>query len=341
MALRQTELICDALRERFPDIVITPKPIVTQGDRDLNSSLQTIGGKGVFVKEIERELLDGTIDFAAHSLKDVQPVLPDGLVLGCFPKRDSPFDCLISPRQYERFDDLPIGARVGTNSLRRQAQLLHRRPDLVIVPIRGNIDSRLRKIETEHLDGVILAEAGLNRLYPSCAEGGAGAEVSETEYLGACHPELDGLYRLSLRGVLLPAAGQGAMAVECRADDRETLDLLAAIDDPVTRDEVLTEREFMTTLGGSCTFPIGAYAMAVVPPETDERCVAFEGLVASPDGTHMFTERNVGTVAGHVGRAVAEEFIDQGVLPLIDPKNHENHAAGSAVNHAPGLAARH
>ncbi|KAA8832379.1 hydroxymethylbilane synthase [Bifidobacterium tissieri] len=321
LALRQTELICDALRERFPDIVITPKPIVTQGDRDLNSSLQTIGGKGVFVKEIERELLDGTIDFAAHSLKDVQPVLPDGLVLGCFPKRDSPFDCLISPQPYERFDDLPTGARIGTNSLRRQAQLLHRRPDLVIVPIRGNIDSRLRKIETEHLDGVILAEAGLNRLYPSPVR--AGGEDSrtdpQTEYLGNRNPELNGLYRLSLGGVLLPAAGQGAMVVECRADDRETLDLLAAIDDPVTRDEVLTEREFMTTLGGSCTFPIGAYAMAMVPPEADERCVAFEGLVASPDGTHMFTERSLGTISDHVGRATAEGFIDQGVLPLIDP----------------------
>lgn len=333
LALRQTELICNALRERFPNVTITPKPIVTQGDRDLRSSLQAIGGKGVFVKEIERELLDGTIDFAAHSLKDVQPVLPDGLVLGCFPKRDSPFDCLISPRPYASLDDLPQGARIGTNSLRRQAQLLHRRPDLEIVPIRGNIDTRVRKIETERLDGVILAEAGLNRLYPETGDG---------------HPELGGLYRLSLRDVLLPAAGQGAMVVECRADDTQTLELLAAIDDPATRDAVLAEREFMTALGGSCTFPIGAFAQVEHAEPADgggldsgrseigrlegagRGCGAdhlnFHGLVASPDGTHLFTRHETGTLNDHVGSVAAAALIAQGVLPLIDPTNPANSA---------------
>ncbi|MBT1177751.1 hydroxymethylbilane synthase [Bifidobacterium callimiconis] len=318
LALRQTELICNALREWFPNVTITPRPIVTQGDRDLHSSLQTIGGKGVFVKEIERELLDGTIDFAAHSLKDVQPVLPDGLVLGCFPKRDSPFDCLISPRPYADLDDLPQGARIGTNSLRRQAQLLHRRPDLEIVPIRGNIDSRLRKIETERLDGVILAEAGLNRLYPETGDG---------------HPELGGLYRVSLRDVLLPAAGQGAMVVECRADDVETLSLLASIDDPSTRDAVLTEREFMTALGGSCTFPIGAFAQT-----DDEDGLVFHGLVASPDGTHLFTCNETGTIDDHVGASAASALIDQGVLPLIDPVNSANPV--NSVNSAVPAASR-
>ena len=287
LALRQTEIIIDALKKRHPDCEFVVKPIVTQGDRDLDSSLQKIGGKGVFVKEIERELLDGTIDFAAHSLKDVQPVLPESLALGCFPKRDSPFDCLISKEPFDGIDDLPTGARIGTNSLRRQAQILRLRPDMVIVPIRGNVETRLRKIDTEHLDGVILAEAGLNRLCP----------------------DLSGYHRTSLQGVILPAAGQGAMAVECRDDDETTLAMLAAIDDAATRAAVQTEREFMIALGGSCTFPIGAYA----------RCecnrITFDGLVASADGRRCFTRHLVGTVGDHLGKRAADSLISShGVL---------------------------
>ncbi|MBW3088377.1 hydroxymethylbilane synthase [Bifidobacterium sp. 82T24] len=289
LALRQTELIIDALRERHPECEFIVRPIVTQGDRDLNSSLQKIGGKGVFVKEIERELLDGTIDFAAHSLKDVQPVLPESLTLGCFPKRDSPFDCLISARPFSGIDDLPQGARIGTNSLRRQAQILRLRPDIVIVPIRGNVETRLHKIETEHLDGVILAEAGLNRL----------------------RPDLSGYHRLSLRDVILPAAGQGAMTVECRADDADTLTMLASVDDDATRAAVHAEREFMTALGGSCTFPIGAYA------RYESNQLTFDGLVASADGRHCFTRHLTGTAADHLGKQAAESLISAGALTYL------------------------
>ena len=282
LAMRQTELIIGMLRARVPGVEFQVVPIVTQGDRDRTSSLHVIGGKGVFVKEIERELEDGTIDFAAHSLKDVQPQLPEGLTIGCTPVRDSPFDCLLSRAPVRAIGDLPAGARVGTNSQRRQAQLLHLRPDLEIVPIRGNIDTRIRKIETEHLDAIVLAEAGINRL----------------------EPDTTGLHRLSLRDVLLPAAGQGAMAVECRADDTRTLELLALIDDAPTREAVTLERGFMRAIGGNCTLPIGAYARRMTlhdmtrhPTSSTDGSAAsdaadapltLDAMVATPDGSHVY-----------------------------------------------------
>lgn len=264
LAMRQTELIIAMLRAQAPDVDFEIVPIVTQGDRDRTSSLHVIGGKGVFVKELERELDTGAIDFAAHSLKDVQPQLPDGLTIGCVPVRDSPFDCLLSARPLRGIADLPSHARVGTNSQRRQAQLLHERPDLTIVPIRGNIDSRIRKVESEQLDAIVLAEAGLNRL----------------------QPDLGPLMRCSLRDALLPAAGQGAMAVECRADDERTLALLALIDDAPTREAVTVERTFMRAIGGNCTLPIGAYARRD-GAHSGNAPLVFDAMVASPDGTQV------------------------------------------------------
>ncbi|TPF85584.1 hypothetical protein BW13_09780 [Bifidobacterium sp. UTCIF-37] len=321
LAMRQTELIIGMLRARVPDVEFQVVPIVTQGDRDRTSSLHVIGGKGVFVKEIERELEDGTIDFAAHSLKDVQPQLPEGLTIGCTPVRDSPFDCLLSPLPLRSVDDLPTGARVGTNSQRRQAQLLNLRPDLEIVPIRGNIDTRIRKITSEHLDAIVLAEAGLNRL----------------------EPDTTGLNRLSLRGTLLPAAGQGAMAVECRADDARTLELLARIDDAPTREAVTLERRFMRAIGGNCTLPIGAYARRTpLHPErlaasADGRAVSgaagapltLDAMIATPDGSHVYratadssASHTVETATQHTG-ATPEELIASVIRDL--------HAAGSPL----------
>ena len=308
LAMRQTELIIGMLRARVPGVEFQVVPIVTQGDRDRTSSLHVIGGKGVFVKEIERELEDGTIDFAAHSLKDVQPQLPEGLTIGCTPVRDSPFDCLLSLTPVRAIGDLPAGARVGTNSQRRQAQLLHLRPDLEIVPIRGNIDTRIRKIETEHLDAIVLAEAGINRL----------------------EPDTTGLHRLSLRDVLLPAAGQGAMAVECRADDTRTLELLALIDDAPTREAVTLERGFMRAIGGNCTLPIGAYARRTplhdmtghptastkgrTASDATDAPLALDAMVATPDGSHVY--RATATTA-------PEELIASVIRDL--------HAAGSPL----------
>ncbi|KAA8815362.1 hydroxymethylbilane synthase [Bifidobacterium callitrichos] len=345
LAMRQTELVIGMLRAHAPGVEFQVVPIVTQGDRDRTSSLHVIGGKGVFVKEIERELEDGTIDFAAHSLKDVQPQLPEGLTIGCTPVRDSPFDCLIGPEPLRSISDLPAGARVGTNSQRRQAQLLHLRPDLEIVPIRGNIDTRIRKIATEHLDAIVLAEAGLNRL----------------------EPDTTGLHRLSLRNVLLPAAGQGAMAVECRADDETTRELLARIDDAPTREAVTLERGFMRAIGGNCTLPIGAYARRTPQTpqtprtplhdvsehptaSTDGRAVSgttgapltLDAMVATPDGSRVYrataTAAATESTAGHavemvIGATDGTATQRTGTAPeeLIASVIRDLHSAGSPL----------
>lgn len=290
LAMCQSKLVIAALQERFPNITFKIKEIVTQGDRNLKDSLQKIGGKGVFVKEIEAQLQTGEIDFAVHSLKDVMPVLPDDLMIGAIPKRESPFDCLISPRKFSSLTDLPNGARIGTNSLRRQGQLLHLRPDVQVIPIRGNVDTRIKKIEKEHLDGVILAESGLDRL----------------------QVPLDGLYRLSLRDEILPATGQGALAIECRKTDADTLALLSTIDDATTQQNVRVERDFLRALGGSCNYPIGAFA------ETSGSQVTFKGLVASPDGQHLFNKTVQGAPEDNLGQQAADTLISEGALKLIE-----------------------
>lgn len=290
LAMCQSKLVIAALKKRFPNITFHIKEIVTQGDRNLKDSLQKIGGKGVFVKEIEAELQSGDIDFAVHSLKDVMPVLPDDLMIGAFPKRESPFDCLITPKPLAGLTDLPQGARIGTNSLRRQGQLLHLRPDIQVIPIRGNVDTRIKKIKTENLDGVILAESGLDRL----------------------QVPLDGLFRLSLKADILPATGQGALAIECRKTDADTLALLSAIDDADTKQNVQVERDFLRALGGSCNYPIGAFA------QTTGDQITFKGLVASPDGTHLFDKTVRGTIDDHLGSQAADTLIAEGALKLIE-----------------------
>lgn len=289
LAMVQTKLVVEALQQHFPDVKFVIKKITTQGDRNLKDSLQKIGGKGVFVKEIEHQLEDQSIDFAVHSLKDVMPNLPDDLAIGCIPKRNSPFDCLITPKPIKAITDLPQGARIGTNSLRRQGQLLHQRPDLEIIPIRGNVETRIKKIASEHLDGVVLAEAGLNRL---------GVDLA-------------GLYRLTLEGVILPATGQGAIAIECRKNDSDTLQLLSVIADEPTRQSVLVERSFLRRLGGSCNYPIGAYAYH------DGNRIQFKGLVASADGKHLFAKHKAGQPDEILGTKVADLLISEGALDLI------------------------
>ncbi|MGO1969496.1 MAG: hydroxymethylbilane synthase [Levilactobacillus brevis] len=289
LALAQTQLVITQLQPYFPQITFVIKKIATQGDVNLKDSLQKIGGKGVFVKEIERELQTREIDFAVHSLKDVMPNLPDDLMIGAVPKRNSPYDCLISRQKLNMLDDLPQGARVGTNSSRRQGQLLHLRPDLEIIPIRGNIDTRIKKIETENLDAVVLAEAGLNRLTV----------------------DLTDKYRLSLQNILLPAMGQGAMAIECRRADTDTLALLAKINDAHSAACVGVEREFLRAIGGTCTFPIGGYATI-----QDEQ-VRFEGLVASPDGQHVLRETKQGVLKDHLGEVVAADLLVQDKFEIM------------------------
>lgn len=290
LAMAQTKLVIAALEKLFTDTDFEIKNVITEGDRNQHASLAKIGGKGVFVKEIEEELQDGTIDFAVHSLKDVMPTLPADLVLGAFPPRVSPFDCLVSHQQFTSIDDLPHGARVGTNSLRRQGQLLHARPDLQIVPIRGNIDTRLKKIDTENLAGVILAEAGLARL----------------------NVDLQGYHVLNLKDVIIPAVGQGCLAIECRKNDQRIRQMLDKINDQQSEKCIKIEREFMRELGGSCNFPIGGHAYA------EGKQIVFDGLIASPNGEHVIKEEKVPANNPGVGKQVADQLLARDKFGIIE-----------------------
>lgn len=290
LAMAQTKIVIATLKKKFPNIEFEIKNVVTEGDRNQHASLAKIGGKGVFVKEIEDELKDGTIDFAVHSLKDVMPTLPDELILGAFPKRISPYDCLVSHSKFVSLDDLPYGARIGTNSLRRQGQLLCVRPDLIIVPIRGNIDTRLKKIDTENLAGVILAEAGLARL----------------------NVDLGSYHVLSLRKYIVPAVGQGCLAIECRKNDPKIRQLLNQINDQKSAYCVKVEREFMRELGGSCNFPIGGHAYS------QGEQILFDGLIASPNGEHVIKESGVPANKLGVGKMVADQLLAKDKFGIIE-----------------------
>ncbi|WP_019252046.1 hydroxymethylbilane synthase [Limosilactobacillus reuteri] len=290
LAMAQTKLVIASLEKLFPEIEFEIKNVITEGDRNRHASLAKIGGKGVFVKEIEDKLKNGTIDFAVHSLKDVMPVLPEELVLGAFPKRVSPYDCLVSRKNLSSMNDLPKGARIGTNSLRRQGQLLSIRPDLKIIPIRGNIDTRLRKIDTEALDGIILAEAGLTRL----------------------NIDLSNYHILNLQNYVMPAVGQGCLAIECRKNDTRIRQMLDRINDEESAYCVQIEREFMRELGGSCNFPIGGHAYA------KNGQILFDGLIASPNGEHVIKETKIPANNSGVGKKVADQLLAKDKFGIIE-----------------------
>lgn len=286
LALWQTRHVITLL-EALPaakGITFTTTKVNTEGDRKLQQALHTFGGKGAFTEALEAKLLDGSIDFAVHSLKDMPTKLPQGLVIGAIPQRAAVEDAFVSA-DGTLLRDLPAGARVGTSSLRRTAQLLHWRPDLVPVSIRGNVQTRLGKIETEDLAGVILARAGLERL---------GLADRITEVLQA--PQW------------LPAAGQGALAIECRADDEELLALLAGIHDPETAAAVAAERAILTALEGGCQVPIGAASVY----ENDT--IQVQGRLLSLDGATVIEAVRTGKcrAAASLGQAVAEELLANG-----------------------------
>ncbi|KRN96201.1 porphobilinogen deaminase [Furfurilactobacillus siliginis] len=281
------------LSEKWPDTNFRLKEITTSGDVDRKSSLQKIGGKGIFVKELEHELLNGDIDFAVHSSKDVMPKLPEGLVIGAIPKRASAYDCLLTMTPIESIDDIPMGAKIGTSSSRRMGQLKHVRPDLDTVSVRGNIETRIGKIGTDNLFGIVLADAGIDRL----------------------QADLSNCYRMSLSDMMLPAVGQGAMALECRSDDHETLEIINAVDDAKTHCCVKIERSFLKTLGGDCTYPIAGYAI----PQEDNR-FRFHGMVTSPDGNYLFETTETGLYTDRLGYKVAEKLIDMGALKQMEAK---------------------
>ncbi|MDQ1681923.1 MAG: hydroxymethylbilane synthase [Frankiaceae bacterium] len=289
LARTQSLLVADAIRAAG-DVDVTLVDVSTDGDRTqtTDAPLELIGGTGVFVTALRERLLAGDIDLAVHSLKDLPTAPARGLVVAAVPERADARDVLVS-RGGVPFADLPLGARVGTGSPRRAAQLLAVRPDLVIAPIRGNVDTRLRKVADGEYDAVVLAAAGLARL-------GRSAEITET-------------FAIDL---VLPAPGQGALAVECRSDDPALAGLLARLDHAATRAAVIAERSLLATLEAGCTAPVGAYA--VVGKE-----ISLTGVVVAPDGTRMLRSIATGSVdaAESIGRRLAEDLLAAGAADLM------------------------
>ncbi|MGJ3222691.1 hydroxymethylbilane synthase [Geobacillus thermoleovorans] len=294
LALTQTKWVINELKQLGAPFTFEVKEIVTKGDRVLDITLSKVGGKGLFVKEIEHELLTGGIDMAVHSMKDMPAVLPDGLVIGSVPRREDARDVLVS-KGNRMLSDLPPGSVIGTSSLRRSAQLLAYRPDLTIKWIRGNIDTRLAKLESEEYDAIVLAAAGLARM-------GWGDDVI-SDYLPF--------------DVCVPAVGQGALAVECREDDDELRQWLSRLNDEQTERAVRAERAFLQQMEGGCQVPIAGYA------EVKEGTVRLTALVASPDGKEMYKEIVTGADPEAVGRQAAAVLIEQGAKALIERVKQE------------------
>ncbi|MGE5247162.1 MAG: hydroxymethylbilane synthase [Verrucomicrobiota bacterium] len=264
--------------------------IKTTGDVILDVPLAKVGGKGLFVKEIEDALLDGRVDLAVHSMKDVPTELPAGLGIVCITKREDPRDAFLSAK-YARFEELPRGARVGTSSLRRQTQLLGVRPDLAIGQLRGNLDSRIRKMEEGQYDAIILAAAGLRRL---------GWDGKIRQYLPV--------------DVSLPAIGQGALGIEIRVDDAKTLDAVGFLNDRDTSLSVRAERGFLKRLEGGCQVPIAAHGV------TDGGMIRLAGLIGRPDGTEIVRGSRAGTAdePERIGTALAEELLSRGGKTILE-----------------------
>jgi hydroxymethylbilane synthase len=284
LALWQAEWIQARLNAIAPDLTVTLRKIRTSGDKILDVPLASIGGKGLFVKEIEEALLREEIDLAVHSMKDVPTVLPEGLEIVCIPVREDPRDALIS-RDARGLDRLPEGASVGTSSLRRQAQLLHRRPDFAVRMLRGNLDTRLRKVREGEFDAIVVAAAGLKRM---------GWLDEVTEYLP---------YEVSL-----PAIGQGALGLEGRRGDVFVKDLVGKLDHAATRLAVMAERALLERLEGGCQVPIAAHA--TIAGET----LSLDGLIASVDGRTLLRERVTGpsSEARTLGVRLAEQLLARG-----------------------------
>lgn len=291
LALTQTNQVIEALKVKFPDVTFKVYEIVTKGDRILDVTLSKVGGKGLFVSEVEQALVDKKIDFAVHSMKDVPSLLEEKLVIGAIPKRESPFDCVIFAES-SHLDDLPQGAVIGTSSLRRAAMLKRYREDFQIKSIRGNIDTRLKKLAEEDFDAIVLAEAGLARM----------------GWLE--NPELK-RQRLNEQ-ICLPAVGQGALAIECREEDIEVRSMLQEIHDDETAFCVRAERTFLKDLNGGCEIPIAGYATH------SSNGLSFTGFVGSEDGKTRLEAQTNGKNPEKVGAEAAEILLQKGAKKWID-----------------------
>ena len=268
LALVQTNWVVEQLKKNNPYIEFEIKIIKTKGDLIKDLPLDKIGDKGLFVKEIEKSLLDKEIDMAVHSMKDMPSYLPEGLKFAHSPRREDPRDALIFREGYKTLEDLPQGAKIGTGSKRRKYQLLKHRPDLEIVPIRGNIETRIKKIETEKLDGVVLAASGLRR---------AGLDDKIDYYIPT--------------DIMLPAPAQGILALEIREDDKETEKIIDSIKDDITKIQIDAERGFLIGVNGSCHIPMGAYC------EIEGEKITLTGLYGDGEGKKIVVQSQVGTLA--------------------------------------------
>ncbi len=289
LALWQANFVKDRLEALHPDLQVELVPMSTQGDKILDTPLAKVGGKGLFVKELETAMLEGRADIAVHSMKDVPVEFPDGLGLHTICEREDPRDAFVS-NHFNQIDELPQGAVVGTSSLRRQCQLRAARPDLVIRDLRGNVNTRLAKLDAGDYDAIILAAAGLKRL-----------EMAH-RIAAFIEPEQS-----------LPANGQGAVGIECRLDDHELHALLAPLEHPETRIRVLTERAMNRALQGGCQVPIGAYALV----QGEE--VWLRGLVGSPDGSRVIRDEIRGPLAEGeaLGHTLAQRLLAAGADVIL------------------------
>lgn len=299
LALVQTHWVRDELQKQFPELTFEVTTMDTHGDKVLDVSLSKIGDKGLFTQELEDGMLEGNIDFAVHSLKDLPTRLPAGLMLGCITKREDPADALVvhEKHQDKQLQTLPEGAVVGTSSLRRLAQLRHHFPHLAFKDIRGNLNTRLRKLDEGQYDAIVLAVAGLQRL-----------EMD------------DRIHQIIPAELSLHAVGQGALGIECRSGDNEILSLLKILEDPATAHRCLAERAFLRELEGGCQVPIGVNT--VLQGET----LTLTGLVASLDGQTLVKDQIQGapSEAESLGTQLAQRVCEQGARAILDEINATN-----------------
>jgi hydroxymethylbilane synthase len=290
LALTQSRWVRDKIEAKHPNLQVELVRIKTTGDKILDSPLAKIGGKGLFVKEIEEALLNERVDLAVHSMKDVPAELPEGLILATFPEREDPRDAFVSLK-YGKLEQLPQGARVGTGSLRRAAQLLHIRPDLELVPLRGNVDTRLRKLETGEFQAIILAAAGMRRL-------GFTDRISQ----------------LLSTEQILPAIGQGALGLEVRHDDEQTIGLIYFLNDEKTEVRVQAERAFLKELEGGCQVPIAAFC------RINNGQLHLQGMVAELDGSRIIRDKIRGerNEAEEMGIRLARRLLASGADEILD-----------------------
>ena len=288
LAIWQANFIASKLAEKNIDVEIVK--VQTQGDKILDAPLAKIGGKGLFTKELERQLSDGKINIAVHSLKDVPTELDAAFKIAAITKRENPFDAFVS-NKFSNFDELPEGAIIGTSSLRRAAQILMLRPDLQIKNLRGNVDTRLKKLDANEFDAIILSAAGLQRL-------GYGDRIKQ------------------LLTQIIPAAGQGALAVEIRADDEKTFDAIKFLNDFETCAATKIERDFLQVIGGGCQIPVGIYAAV------DGEKISARAVIASIDGKNFVKDFATDTMKNldDLGKNFAQKLLSSGGAKILTPK---------------------